>query len=210
MSDKKLTTIYIVRHGQTEWNVLKKMQGSSDIPLNSVGEEQAKQLAQELKDTPLDLAFSSDLMRAKRTAEIIALEHKLEVQITKLLRERASGDFEGKPYAVLDAYNELLDKMSDEERYTYKIPPERESDEELINRVIPFLRETAITHPSKTILMATHGGVLKALAIHLGIGTYKTIGSHSIENTAYIVLESDGIVFFVKKIKGITILLENK
>lgn len=205
MSDKNLTTIYIVRHGQTEWNVLRKMQGHSDIPLNAMGEEQARQLAEELKDTPLDVAFSSDLMRAKRTAEIVALEHKLAVQTTEILRERNSGEFEGKPYALLDTYNKLLEKLSDEERFRYKIPPDRESDEELIKRILPFLRETAITHPQKSILMATHGGVMKVLLIHLGVGTYKTLTSHAIDNAAYIVLETDGVDFFVKKLKGITI-----
>jgi broad specificity phosphatase PhoE len=210
MNDKQLTKIYIVRHGETEWNVLRKMQGHSDIPLNALGEEQAKNLAQELKDIKLDLAFSSDLMRAKRTAEIVALEHRLEVQTTELLRERNSGDFEGQSYEVLDTYNKLLDKLSDQERYSYKIPPERESDEELINRIIPFMRETAITHPDKTILMATHGGVIKTLLIHLGVGNYKTLRAHAIDNAAYVVLETDGVDFFVKKLKGITILPENK
>lgn len=67
-------TLYIVRHGQTDWNVRKIIQGHSDIPLNTEGQEQARVLAESLKNVHFDKIISSDLVRAKRTAEIVALE----------------------------------------------------------------------------------------------------------------------------------------
>src|SRR5258706_14102789 len=104
--NNNLTTFYIVRHGETDWNAERRLQGHSDIPLNENGELQAKNLADELQDITFDLAFSSDLLRAKRTAEIIALEHKLEVQTTKLIREKNYGSLEGKPSQIFREYNE--------------------------------------------------------------------------------------------------------
>ena len=75
----------------TEWNEIGLIQGHSDSPLTAQGITQAKELAKKLKNVKFDLIFSSDLLRAKRTAEIIALEHKLFVQTSKLLRERDFG-----------------------------------------------------------------------------------------------------------------------
>src|SRR5689334_14138742 len=90
-----MTTFYLIRHGETDWNNQHLLQGQIDIPLNAKGEEQAQELAQVLKDINFDLAFSSDLIRAKRTTEIVALEKQLMIETTKTLRERAFGEFEG-------------------------------------------------------------------------------------------------------------------
>ena len=86
-----LTTIYIVRHGETNQNVKRIIEGHGDTPLNENGEMQAKLISEKLRHVQFDLAFSSDLLRAKRTAEIIALEHNLLVETTRLLRERYYG-----------------------------------------------------------------------------------------------------------------------
>ena len=98
---KKNCTIYLVRHGETEWNEKKLIQGHSDIPLNKKGEIQAKQLGEKLKDIHFEAVFSSDLVRAKRTAEIMVLEKKLAVITTKALRERLFGRYEGKQVTEL-------------------------------------------------------------------------------------------------------------
>src|SRR3989338_5919677 len=102
-------TIYLVRHGETEWNEKKIIQGHSDIPLNKKGELQAKELGQEFKGIHFDAVFSSNLIRAKRTAEIAVLEKKLAVVTTNALRERMFGRFEGKHISELrKAFGELL------------------------------------------------------------------------------------------------------
>lgn len=87
--------MYIVRHGETEWNVRKLLQGQKDSNLTEKGKEEAERLAKKFKDTPFDAIFSSDLLRAKRTAEILAVEHNLAIQTNKLLRERHFGRLEG-------------------------------------------------------------------------------------------------------------------
>ena len=199
--NQQMTTFYIVRHGETDWNTKKLIQGITDNPLNAKGEIQAKELGEKLRHIKFDMAFSSDLLRAKRTAEIIALEHQLEVQTTNFLRERDYLSLEGQSSDIYRTYDKLMEKLSHEDRRRHRIVDGIENDEELVSRIFTFLRETAITHPGKTILMVTHGGILRALIIHLGIMSYKD--TYQVKNTAYITLSSDGIEFFVKETEGI-------
>lgn len=203
MPKPKLATFYIVRHGQTDWNAKKIIQGQIDIPLNKTGESQAQEVANKLKNIKFDLAFSSDLLRAKRTAEIIALESKLAVETTKALRERAFGEFEGKRSQVFFTYKKLLEELSHEERIKKKSTDDFESDEEVTVRVITFLRETAIANPGKNILVGTHGGILRMILLHLGYFNYEALDKRLFTNGAYIKLTSDGVDFFVEETSGI-------
>ncbi len=190
-------TIYIARHGETEWNVQGKVQGHTDSPLTTAGISQAKNLAKELKSIKFDAIYSSDLLRAKRTAEYVALEHQLIVETTEALRERSFGKHEGSTKKVLDLLEELKQK---------KIPYSSqniESDEQLTKRVITMLREIAIAYPAKTVLVVTHGGVLIRLLVHLGFMRHEELKNYSVKNTAYIKVASDGVDFFIKETKRI-------
>lgn len=198
---KSKSIIYIVRHGETEWNLKRIVQGQMDSPLTDLGISQAKDLAKELREIKFDLVFSSDLLRAKKTAEIIAAEHKLTVETTELLRERAFGKLEGKPVEALRAFEDLFAKLKHEEIFVYKSSPDVESDKEITTRLITFLRETAITHAGKKILVVTHGGVMRAFLIRLGVTDYKK--PMFVGNGGYIKLETDGIDFEVKEIMGV-------
>jgi len=202
MNASKLTTFYIVRHGETDWNNKKLLQGFTDIALNKTGENQAKDLAVVLKDVKFDLAFSSDLVRAKKTAEIIVLEKKLAVETTRLLRERTFGKFEGKPLSDFHSAQKLLKDLSYEQRRTHHMAEDMESDEEVARRVFTFIREIAIANLGKTILLTTHGGVLRTILIHLGQMSYEESDNSKVSNGAYVVLETDGVDFFVKKVTG--------
>lgn len=197
----KNTVIFVVRHGETEWNVKKLVQGHKDSPLTENGIKQAKELAKKLKKIKFDLIFSSDLLRAKRTAEIIAAEHNLTVETTELLRERKFGHLQGESVEAFHAFENLFKTLSFEEHFKYKGSPDMESDEELTLRLITFLRETAITYPRKKVLVVTHGGIMRALLLKLGVWDYDN--RSWIENGSYIKLESDGVDFFLKKMKGI-------
>jgi broad specificity phosphatase PhoE len=203
MINKNMTTFYIVRHGETDWNVNKIIQGQSDVPLNTNGEIQAKNIAKILNNIKFDIVFSSDLLRAKKTAEIIALEKKLVISVTKLLRERSFGKLEGKPSIHFKQYFDKLKNLSHEKRLSHKLDNDIESDEEMVNRLLLFLRETAIASRGKNVLVVTHGGVLRVLLIHMGIFTYEEISNMRVENTARIKLDSDGIDFFLKDMHGI-------
>lgn len=198
------TTFYIVRHGQTDWNAKHLLQGQIDIPLNEAGEKQAEELGKHLHTIHFDAVYSSDLLRAKRTAEIIILEKKLAVMTHAFLRERKLGIFEGQHISRIDAFNKEVATLSHAARFRYKEGPDAESDEEIVSRFITFCREIAIANPKKTILVVTHSGVMRAFLIHLGWGNYKTFSyKRAIHNGAYLKIATDGIDFFIKETYGI-------
>lgn len=195
-----ITTIYIVRHGEVEWNSKKLVLGQTDLMLTEKGIKQAKKIRSKLKSIKLDAIFSSDLVRAKKTAEIIALERKLVVQTRKTLREQSFGKYEG---WEKQEFLKLFDKwqeMSNDERHKYVLSDDMESNEQALNRFLTFLGEITISHKGQTILAVTHGALMRYLLIHLGSSSYDYI-SH-FDNTGYIKLESDGFNFFIKELKG--------
>lgn len=202
---KNHAIFYIVRHGETEWNVKKILQGQGDSPLTSVGKKQIADLAKEISLIHFDHIYSSDLMRAQQTAEILNIERKLAINTTHLLRERAFGKYEGKTREKFQEGNrnliEKFEKLSKDQKWKFKYADDMESNEELITRLLIFLRETAVAYPGKTILVVTHGGALRVLLAHLGYELTKSKGL--IGNGAYIKLLSDGTDFEVKEMKGI-------
>lgn len=202
---KNLCTLYIVRHGETEWNVAKRIQGQTDSPLTDAGKKQAKELGKIFQDIHFDAVFSSDLLRAKRTAEIITMEKQLEVITTRVLRERAFGQFEGAQINELREIDKILEKFSDEEKFSRSGHPDIETDEKLIERFITFIREVGVGYAGKKVLVVTHGGILRALLIHLGFATYQTLQWGGIKNTAYIELDTDGVDFFIRNTHGISL-----
>ncbi len=203
------TILYIVRHGETEWNVSQVMQGQSDSPLTKAGIKQAQDLAKNLQHIKFDMVFSSDLLRAKRTAEIIIQEKKIAVKTTEALRERSFGRFEGEPskrfHEELKKYWEEYEKLVDEQKFKYKFPtePDIHSDEELVQRLTLFLREISIAYTGKTILIVTHGGVIRSFLVHLGYGTPAELTWGTVKNSGYLKLLSDGTDFFLKEVVGV-------
>ena len=97
------TTILLIRHGETPWNAERRLQGHIDIALNDTGLQQAAALGQALAGEPLAAVLSSDLQRARQTAQAVASLHDLPVQADPLLRERCYGAFEGLLYADIAA-----------------------------------------------------------------------------------------------------------
>ena len=144
--------IYFVRHGQTEWNLLGKMQGNTDIPLNDIGREQARRTAEKLKHIPIDAIYCSPLIRAYETAEIINQNWKLPLFVDERLRERNFGEYEGNASADLD-YRKLW-SLSD-------VPPFQgaEDTNAFYRRVEGFLDELIAAGKYNTVLMVAHGGV---------------------------------------------------
>lgn len=213
MKNIPLTTFYLVRHGESVSNATNFVGGHADVPLTSRGEEQVRKRAQELKNIHFDAAISSDLIRAQRTAQIIAAEHQLEVTTTKILRERSYGRLEGKKDSQeeQEKINTLLEeykKMTYEKRKTYKVVEDMENDTELITRILTFLRELAVAYPGKTILVGSHGNILRVLLPHFGIVDPKSATPIKPKNTGYIVLQTDGTDFTIKEIHDIEILPE--
>lgn len=150
---QKVTTIYIARHGETELNLARRIQGHYDSPLTNKGTLQAQELSQALKHIHFDAIFSSDLLRAQRTAEIIGLERNLAVVTNELLREKTYGRLEGKSYEEFERqYQKLWDefiRLGNSEQHLFKVDKQAENDEEAMGRYLTFLREIAFSHPGK-------------------------------------------------------------
>ena len=199
------TTFYIIRHGETEYNAKGLLQGHHDSPLTDRGEQQIRELAQQLAEIHFDHVFSSDLMRAQRTAEILAIEKKLVVNTTQLLRERNFGSYEGKKWEIFQEENKQLisrfETLSKAEQWKFKYASDIESDEEVVTRLLTFIRETAVTYEGKNILVVAHGGVLRTLLKHLGYSVAP--GKGTISNAAYVKILSDGADFEIKEMGGV-------
>ncbi len=162
--------LILVRHGQTDYNAQFRYQGQSDIPLNEVGLAQAEKLRMRLSDFQFDMAYCSDLQRARRTAEIILRDHSsgLEATSTPLLREVNGGGFEGLTWSeISDRYPEISRQWS-EDRAAIS-PPDGESLNHAVERIIRFLEQFKTIPPSeeRTVLIATHGGVIGVLLCYL-------------------------------------------
>ena len=146
--------IYIVRHGQTDWNKLGKNQGQTDIPLNETGINQAYELKEVLKDYNFDLVFSSPLKRALETAIIVAGDKTIT---DDRLKERGNGILEGK---TSDEIQDILEKenidINDFEEDRLGI----ESVKHLQERINSFLDEILEKYKGKNILIVTHAGTI--------------------------------------------------
>ena len=130
------TTFYIVRHGETQQNADRIIQGHLDTVLNENGITQAKKLEEMLTETMFDNAFSSDLKRAHQTAKLIVSKKNLEIETDNLLREIKLGKYEGKK---IDLFNKELgdvmkyrNQLSTEERFIHRAAEDIETDEELM------------------------------------------------------------------------------
>ena len=147
-----MTVLYLARHGETDWNRELRIQGSSDIELNELGRQQAQALAHELEHVELDAVYSSDLARARATAEAVAAFHGLEVRVDPRLRERAFGSWEG-------LTREEIEPIRQEGH-------DGETDEEVRERVLAAVQEIADRHPGEHVLVVAHGGCLNTFWHH--------------------------------------------
>jgi len=151
-----MTDIWLVRHGQTDWNRLGIFQGQTDIPLNETGLKQARELAGKLAGESFAAIYSSDLSRAYQTAEAIAAAVHLPVQRDSRLREICQGAWEGLDLQqVIEKFNvDIRDANRDPETSR---APGGESVAEVANRMLEFSREVSQRYPGTKILLVTHG-----------------------------------------------------
>ena len=143
-----MTTLYLVRHGETVDNANQIMQGQTQGELNENGIKQAREFSDEWKDKPIDVVVASDLKRSIDTARIIAEPHKLEVNTTPLLRERDWGSFTGR----------YIPELKGE---TW--PDDIETLENLLSRAGEFIAYVKQTFPGKKVLAVGHGIINKAI-----------------------------------------------
>ncbi|WP_026851481.1 histidine phosphatase family protein [Glaciibacter superstes] len=157
-----MTSFSIVRHGQTDWNLHKRIQGSTDIPLNSTGRAEAAETGVRLRDRHWDRIVTSPLQRADETARIIAGELGLPVpEHIDPLTERHHGQIEG------------LTFTERQERYPDGVTvPGLETRQDVLDRVLPALARLAEAHDGESLLVVTHGGVIGTLIRHATDGEH--------------------------------------
>jgi probable phosphoglycerate mutase len=159
------TTILLIRHGETAWNALRRLQGHIDIPLNEEGERQAGALARALADENIDVIVASDLQRAMQTAQAVAGHYDgAQVLTDAQLRERCYGVFEGMLYAEIEQQYPTDYALWQARDIDAVMPPgERvaESFRQFYARSVAAIAGWAGRHPGKTLAIVAHGGVLE-------------------------------------------------
>jgi len=155
--------IYLVRHGETDWNAAGRWQGQSDVPLNETGREQARFTARKLADKNISVkrVYTSDLSRARETAEIIAKTLGAEVAVKEAFREVCVGDWEGLHHAEIRRQELFPEFELGETR-----APNGENKREVYDRVVKALYGIAETETGD-FAVATHSLVIRMLVCHI-------------------------------------------
>ena len=159
-------TLLIARHGETEWNAAGRIQGHTDIGLSSNGADQARSLGKRLSGLSIDAAYSSDLRRTSETARLVLGERDIALIETPMLREYHKGEFEGMTLSEIEAqfpdeYPKYLEKNLD------YAPKGGESTRTVSVRIAQIISEITSNHLDHTVLIVSHGGVLRAAMVSL-------------------------------------------
>lgn len=157
-----MTRIFLVRHGQTEWNRVERFRGQMDIPLNDAGRQQAAALAKRLAHEPVSAVYTGPLSRARDTAQPIADAFHLPCQVLKGLLDIHYGQWAGlTPQEVLERYPHLA-ALWRSEPHRVQIP-DGESLAAVRARAVAALQQTIAAHPAQTIVLVGHQVVNKVL-----------------------------------------------
>ncbi len=156
------TRLIVVRHGETAWNVDTRIQGHLDIPLNATGLWQARQLGDALAGEAISAIYTSDLLRARKTAQAVADATGAALVDEPGLRERAFGSFQGRTFAEVETEHPEQARRWRQRDPDYA-PDGGESLRVLRERVVDTTHRLAARHPGELVLLVTHGGVLDVL-----------------------------------------------
>jgi broad specificity phosphatase PhoE len=171
-----MTTVYLARHGESDWNVERRWQGHADRPLTERGREQARALAERLVDIELEAVYASDLRRAWETAEAVAAPRGLEVVRLPELREVDVGSWSG------FTRDECAERFPDAFACWQEGGSgweDGESYEQMGERIVAALHRLVAAHPGASILVVSHGGPIRAVHAHalgVDIATHRRTG----------------------------------
>lgn len=154
-----VTTLLLIRHGETAWNAEHRIQGRLDVPLSATGVWQAHRLAERLAGEAIDAIVASDLARAWMTGAPLADARGLPMTPEPRLRERVFGIFEGKTLDEIAAEHPQEFAAWRARDVDWRMPG-GESGAEFIGRVLEAVQEIALSHAGRTVAVVTHGGVL--------------------------------------------------
>lgn len=159
-----MTYLYLIRHAQSEWNALGKMQGHADPPLDELGLRQAQALGERFRSIELDAIYSSPLQRALATAQAIATFKQLTIQLDDRLKELNMGEWTG---LTGDEANERFPGRGFSSNWRMQGPPGGETYPQLMGRAAAALAAIVAAQPGGRVAVVTHGGLLGASLLHL-------------------------------------------
>lgn len=182
------TFIYLIRHGETNWNRERRFQGQMDIPLNEYGKQQAKKLVQRLQSSKINInaVYSSDLIRAKETAEYIAAKFNFEVRVETGLKERNFGLLEGINIdEIKSKYPDV--NLANVDKYHYlKVEPFFSFKKRIYNTILQLSRQ----HVNEQIVIISHGAAINSFLDEISNG-YFGPGKIKIANTSITTIAHD-------------------
>ncbi len=169
----------LVRHGETDYNAKRIFQGYGDIPLSDLGRRQAAQVAERLKNMPVDVFYSSDILRTMQTAEAISQRVTMTPTPCEGLREWHVGDWEGKPVDEFEAHLEAIGA-----HVVSYVPEGGESQLQTQARMVAQMEAFTTQHLGQTVLCVSHGRAIDMFARHvLGLDAMREPPYH-ITNTS--------------------------
>lgn len=198
----KIKNIYLIRHGETDWNREHRFQGKTDIPLNQLGREQAEQLVPKISMLSIDSVYSSPLLRAHETAMIAVKDLKIPIQKDERLMETNVGEAEGMTFDELQAKfgeNGIERWRSYEERDLDFAYPQGESKRQMMFRVRSLLLEIAQTNQNSNIAVFAHGMVMRALTFAFQQGIPWDINVFSNGSIHYFIWNEDRADYLLYK-----------
>lgn len=181
------TQLYLIRHGQTDWNLRAALQGRTDIPLNETGRRQALEARQRLEGVRFDAVYSSPLRRAMETAVLVSGWPMEKIRADQRLIEIAFGPYEGKDTHTLGpAFAPFFADPA-----SYQPPEGGESLNNVLERTADFLAFAASQHEGQTLLVAGHGAALHAMLTAALANPLEKFWSVSLDNCRVAVLTRD-------------------
>ena len=160
------TRLCFIRHGETDWNVAMRLQGHRDMPLNEVGLQQAAALGRRFAGLSASAVYSSDLQRARQTAEAVAAALGVPVVALDALRERNFGNFEGFTFAEIAAVDAAAYAALAARDPDYAPPGCDETLRSLRARIVGCIERLVAAHPGQSVVVVVHGGVLDIINRH--------------------------------------------
>ena len=201
------TIIYLTRHGETEWNIEKRLQGRGDSPLTENGIQRAKELRDRIKNIDIDVIYSSPIKRALNTANILRGNKNIDIVTDDRLMEMCFGDYEGKKIDIIQKENTNWDIKLIMQGNVEICSPNGENLKEVRERISKLMNKIIAENIGKSILIVTHGITLKALMYYfkdedvnsevMGQATLTKINIDE-KNNFYIEFKNDDSHFSIK------------
>jgi broad specificity phosphatase PhoE len=161
-----MTTLYLIRHGETDWNTEGRWQGQADVPLNQKGLDQAKTIAKNLRSLDLKSIVSSDLARASQTANFLALEKGLDVNLDSRLREIHMGSWQG--LLISEIQIRYADEYKKRQENPWEFaPPGGETALQVQNRALSSINEIITKYPGDHIAVFSHGFAIATILTYI-------------------------------------------